>query len=262
MANKAKRENYDAFWLERDDFDKEYAKFQHLPVKEKKGAREFVKSAIAEAILDHHFHRQRINAALKRLGFEKAARYFSTLLPKEDKTRKGNFGEVIASEHLCQRYGYKMPVFKLRFMDTPKMPMRGEDIVAFKIEDNKIAAICIGEAKTLEDYSTAKVIEAHERLDAAYHPYPITLSLISNILYEKNDHDLAGQIDVILETLGLRSFPRDNWIFIITGDQPHDPLGPIEEIDGIVENLRTVSLHLPRLSYFIKEIFENPGIRS
>jgi len=257
------RDNFDAFWLEPGDSDKGYAKFQHLPVKEKEGVRKSVKVALIEAILDHHFHCETIKGALERLGFVKAAEFFSTRLPKEERTRKGNFGEVVASEHLRQRYGYKMPVFKLRFMDNPDMPMRGEDIVAFEIaEDNKITAICIGEAKTLERYNQNQVEKAHKRLVIAYHPYPVTLSLISNILHERGAHDLAEQIDVILETLGLRPFPRHNWLFVITGDQPRDPFGPIEEIDSVVENLRTVSFHLPRLSLFINEVFENPDIRS
>lgn len=257
------RDNFDALWLEPDNSGKGYTKFQHLPVKEKGGIRESVKPALIEAIFDHHFPRQRIKGALKRLGFVEAAKYFSSYLPRDDKTRKGNFGEVVASEHLRQRYRYKMPVFKLRFMDNPNMPMRGEDIIAFeRAEDNKITAICFGETKTLERYNRYHVEKAYERLDIAYHPYPVTLSLICNILHERGDHGLAEQIDVILETLNLKPFPRHNWLFIITGNQPCDPFAPIEEIDNVVENLRTVSLHLPRLSLFINEIFKNPDIRS
>jgi len=263
MDHDVNRDNFDSLWLESDNSGKSYIKFQHLPVKEKDEIRESVKPALVESILDHHFQSQRIKGSLERLGFAKAAKYFITQLPKEDRTRKGNFGEVVASEHLCQRYGYKMPVFKLRFMDNPNMPMRGEDVVAFEIaEDNKITAICIGEAKTMERYNRDKVEKAHKRLVISYHPHPVTLSLISNILHERGNHDLAEQIDVIVETLGLRSVPRHNWLFVITGNQPRDPFGPIEEIDDVIENLRTVSLYLPQLSSFIKEIFENPAIQS
>lgn len=257
------RDNFDAFWLESGDSSKGYNKFKHLPVKEKKGARESVKLALSKAVLDHHFHRERIKGALERLGFPEAAEFFSTCLPKKGNTRKGNFGEVVASEHLRQRYGYKMPVFKLRFMDNPDMPMRGEDIVAFEVaEDNRITAICLGEAKTLGSYNRSKVEEAHKRLFIAYHPYPVTLSLISNILHERGDHDLANQVDNILEILVSKPFRQHNWIFIITGDQPSDPFGFIEKIDTVVKNLTTVSLYLPQLSSFINEIFENPDIRS
>ena len=257
------RDNFDSFWLEPYGYDKKYAKFKHFPVKEKDGARQNVKSALIHAVFDHHISSQAVEGALERLGFAEAAKYLCGRLPREQKTRKGNFGEVVACEHLSQRYGYKLPVFKLRFMDNPDMPMRGEDIVAFEItEDNKITAICIGEAKTLEDYDRRQVEKAHNRLFTAYHPYPISLLLISNILHERGDHDLAEQIDIILETLTLRSFPRHNWIFIITGNRPRDAFNPIEEMDTVVENLRTVNLHLPKLSSFIDEIFDNPVIGS
>ena len=262
MKQTINRNNFDGLWLEPDGSAKKQGKFQHLPMKEKDEIRAHIMPALVEAILDHHFHRKTISGALERLGYEKAAKYFLTRLPKGDKTRKGNFGEVVASEHLCQRYGYRMPVFKLRFRDNPNMPMRGEDIVAFELgEGKRISAICIGEAKTLEHYNRSQVIKAHDRLVTAYHPYPVTLSLISSLLREKGNHNLAEQIDRILETLSLRSFPRHNWIFIITGDKPSEPCSPIEEIGGVVENLTIVTLHLSGFSPLISKIFENPGIR-
>jgi len=258
------RNNFDSIWLEADNSCKfHYTKFQNLPLREKRGVREQVKPALIDAILDHHIHSQRIKEKLKKLGFKKTAEYFGNFLPKNDKIRKGNFGEVVTSEHLCQRYNYKMPVFKLRFMDTPNMPMRGEDIVAFEIgEDNKIIAICLGETKTLETYSKDKVKKAHEQLVKANHFQPISLSLICNILYERGEDDLARQIDEILETLASKPFTRHNWIFIITGNKPDDPFGFIEEMDSVVEDLRTVSLCLPQISIFINDIFKIFSTRS
>jgi hypothetical protein len=156
-----------------------------------------------------------------------------------------------------------MPVFKLRFMDNPNMPMRGEDIVAFEItEDKKIIAICIGETKTLETYSKSKVKQAYEQIIKAHHSQPTSLSLICNILYERGEDDLAKQIDEILETLASKPFPRHNWIFIITGNKPIDPFGSIEEMDTVVDNLRTVSLCLPQISLFVNDVFKIFSIRS
>ena len=258
------RNNFDSIWLESDDSCKNcYTKFQNMSLKEKKGIREQVKPALIDAILDHHIFPQRIKEKLKKLGFKRTAEYFGNFLPKNDKLRKGNFGEVVTSEHLCQRYNYKMPVFKLRFMDNPNMPMRGEDIVAFEInEDNKIIAICIGETKTLETYIKDKVKKALEQLVKANHFQPISLSLICNILYESGEDDLARQIDEILETLASKPFTRHNWIFIITGNKPDDPFGFIEEMDSVVEDLRTVSLYLPQISLFVNDVFKIFSIRS
>ena len=263
MHGDVNRNNFDSIWLEIDSSCNNcYTKFQNLPLKEKKGIRDHIKPALTEAILDHHFPFQRIKGKLKKLGFIGAAKYFSNSMPN-DKIRKGNFGEVITSEHLCQRYKYKMPVFKLRFMDNPNMPMRGEDIVAFEIAKNKkIIAICIGETKTLEIYSKSKVKQAYEQIVKAHHSQPTSLSLICNILYERGEDDLAKQIDGILETLASKPFPRHNWIFIITGNKPIDPFGSIEEMDTVVDNLRTVSLCLPQISLFVDDVFKIFSIRS
>jgi hypothetical protein len=62
-------------------------------------------------------------------------------------------------------------------------------------------------------------------------------------------------VDLILETLASRSFPRHNWIFVITGNPTSDPFGPLEEIDTLVEPLKVVSLYLPQLNQFIEEVF-------
>ena len=55
------RNNFDSIWLEADNSCKfHYAKFQNLPLKEKKGIREYIKPALTEAILDHHFPCQKM----------------------------------------------------------------------------------------------------------------------------------------------------------------------------------------------------------
>lgn len=251
------RDNFDEFWLASDTCEQNYTKFRFIPLKEKQGCRNLVKNALSKAILDHHLNPLTISRALERLGYAQAANYFSARLPKSKTTRKGNFGEVVASEHLRQRYHYDMPVFKLRYSENFDMPMRGEDIVAFEIDRNgKIITICIGEVKTNEDYQTAHVRKAHLRLVKTYHPSPVTLSLISEILRDRDNNDLAEQIDMIYENLVLENnFPRHNWIFIITGNQKIDPFRPLEEINGVVENLKAVHLYLPELSIFIDEIF-------
>ena len=258
MNTVVNRNNFAIIWLEPARPSADYTKFKHAPVKEKEGARESIKAALTEAILDHHLHRRVIEGALKRLGFPGAAQHLSSLLPKEERIQKGNFGEVVASEHLRQRYGYEMPVFKLRYMDTPKMPMRGEDIIAFVMERDRIMAICVGEAKTLEHFERSKVKEAHDRLSVAYHPHPTSLPLISNVLHIGGEHDLAEQVDAILETLASKDFPRHNWIFLITGNKPRKPFHAIQESESVVEDLHCVNLHLRGLSSFVSELFNNP----
>ena len=185
------RDNFDGHWLRSLESAHHYENLEHLPVQEIEDSRQLVEHAVRQAIVDHHIHRQRIAERLRTLGHEVAATFFADELPKNQQTRKGNFGEVVASEHLVQRFGCAMPVLKLRYRDSANLPMRGEDIVAFQIEDGRITCVCVGEAKAVVTYRRQTVLEAHKRLDHAYHPRPLTLAMIAQILYDRGDKKRA-----------------------------------------------------------------------
>ena len=257
MESKLTRSNFDGHWLAAAVRNAAYTSFTHLPHAERAGLRDQIKEHLAAALLDHHIARGYLRA-LRRRSFRKAAEYLTGRLPADDRTRTGNFGVVLASEHLRQRHGYEMPVFKLRFMDNPRMPMRGEDLVAFRLDRRRaIVALCIGESKALQEFDARQVADAHERLKLAYRPHPVSLLLISNILHEKGD-SLADQIDVLLETLGTRPVRRENWIFIITGNRPRDPFSAIQGLPDIVDNLSCVDVQIKELNGLITELFDRP----
>lgn len=201
------RDNFDTYWLENVS-PSNYKKISHKPLQEKQDSRKLVKPFINQAIVDHHVHHRRVAKWLEELGYHKTALKLVTELPKSDKTRKGNFGEVVASEHLIQRYGYHMPIFKLRYRDSHNMPMRGEDIVAFVLTPkSEIIKICIGESKTRKRFSSSTILEAHDRLKNSYHPCPETLSMLANIAYEIGNEKLGDEIDKISTPCGKR-FPN------------------------------------------------------
>lgn len=247
------RDNFDIVWLEHYN-NKRYANFNGFYLKEKDDIHEQVKIPLSDVIIDHHMHPDDLEC-LFELGYEDLAEGIDASLPKPDKVKTGNFGEVISSEHLCQRYGYEMPVFKLRYMDTPYMPMRGEDIIAFKIQNDDIKAICVGEAKTSANYNGSKVKEAHQKLLDIQNVRPISLTLIINILWDKNP-DLARNIRKLLANLGFKDIPKHNWIFIITGNKPRDPFKPIGDMTLVASNLNMVSIFVRDIKNFIEEIYE------
>jgi hypothetical protein len=241
MAQKLTRVNFDAHWLADSTASTAYTRFHHRPVLERADSRARIKGPLAEAIVDHHVAPEAVAGVLERRGYAKANEFLTRRLPADARTRTGNFGEVLASEHLRQRYGYEMPVFKLRYCEHPNMPMRGEDLVAFRLDDHRtVIGLCVGEAKTAQAFSAQEVRDAHERLRVAYHPHPVSLCMISNLLHDRGD-PLAEQIDAILERLSSESFPRENWIFIVTGNRPRDPFSDIEALKDVVEHLSCVN---------------------
>ena len=257
MPETPERHNFDEIWFVASNARGGYTQFRHCPVEEN-AARVRVKRAITEAIVDHHITPEVLEGALTRRGFTKTKAFLMERLPTEARTRTGNFGEVLASEHLRQRHGYDMPVFKLRYMDNPQMPMRGEDLVAFRLGKKKsITALCVGEAKAMQTFDSREVNDAHARLKTAYHPHPVSLMMISSILHDRKDK-LAEQVDIILETLGTKPIRRENWIFIITGNTPRDPFSDIQADANVVENLTCVDVVLENLSDFVTDIFSTP----
>jgi hypothetical protein len=256
------RNTFDSVWLVVATKNNSYTKFTHSPVRERSGARNIIKAALKEAIVDHHKHAKVVATLLRKYGFDRTSKILSSQLPRNQRTRMGNFGEVVSSEHLRQRYGYKMPVFKLRYAENFLMPTRGEDIICFELgQKSKVEAICIGEAKTLASYRTSSVKEAYDRLANAFHPFPVSLSLIVNILYERGDDQLADQIEEIIATLPSQSFPCKNWIFIITGNEAENPFDSIQETQQAVQKLSCVDVYLPELEALVNEVFESPLTR-
>lgn len=254
MDTEIDRNNFDKYWLDYErNFDN--SKFIECILCEKPGSREKIKKSLKQAILEYHFPINTIKRCLEKLDFKQLAED----LPDGD-NMKGNFGEVIASEHLCQCYNYQMPVYKLRYRDSP-MPMRGEDVVAFKIEDdNNITAITIGEAKFMADFRPSEVKNAHEKLEKTYIK-SYTLSQIRNILDDKGDElslRLASQISDISGKLGNNEFPRENWIFIVSGEKKDEPFNNLKSIK-VVENLSVFVLYLENLIAFTEEVFEIGG---
>jgi len=253
------RHTFDLHWLRERPHEANHDDITHSLLDDSPECRELVRPHLAQAILDHHIHDRRIAALVRRLGYDQAAAFFAAHLPKENNTRKGNFGEVVASEHLIQRYGYDMPVFKLRFRDSHELAMRGEDIIAFEMDNGSVARVIIGEAKCIVRYQKSTVRSAHKRLADAVRPRPMSLSMLSEILYNEGRDELAAEIDRVSLEFAQRDFPRQNWIILINQDQPDDPFAFLEEEDvDLVAELHCIGVSLGDLTGLVNHVFDNP----
>ncbi len=255
------RHSYDKAWLVPAEATDYGDGIRHLPVRERSSARKLVLDHLGRAIVDHHFNQKKVANHLKKLGYEATALELRMRLPKDHRTRMGNFGEVVASEHLVQAHGYHMPVLKLRYRDHKDLPMRGEDILALKLDaDGRVLCLCIGEAKAVKAFSSTVVAKAHARLAKTYHPRPETLSLVTEVLYERGEDGLAEELDDIQVRLASEGVPRDNWIFIISEEPAKLSFKSLAEMETLVENLHCVDLQLDGLVDLVSDLFEHPRI--
>ena len=250
------RTNYNSVWFDLHDPPEDYG-FDSFILKEKKGSRKTIKKALSDAIIFHHTPDgtfKKIEKSLEKLEYKKIASRISTYLPKPDKVKKGNFGEVISADYLWQVKGYEMPIFKLKYSHNKDMPTRGQDIVSFQIKDNLINLICIAEAKYSKEYKSGKIREAHQQLHL-YDVKPSSLNIIEQILFDKGKISLSYQVAELNGELGLKDFPRHNWIFILTGDLHKDPFATLENVTDVIDNLTVVNIYLPHINEFMDEIY-------
>lgn len=251
------RQSFLIEWLEDGTPKAGYTKFKHKPLREVIPLRPEAIVPLSQAIVDHHFHLSRVNDWLEDLGFQETRAELDKELKFDHNTKLGNFGEVIASEALVQREGYKIPVFKLRFRDG-KLPMRGEDIIAFRINENEsVDLVIVGEAKVRATFDYQAVASAFERLESSYKPHPQTLSLISEVLYNANRNDEGRAIDALKRQLATGAVQQEHWIVILSGNAPDDPFRdidppkghpplvcadlPLDDITGLIDRVFTPS---------------------
>jgi len=91
-------------------------------------------ASVADVVPSHYAAASRVSHILDRLGKTKAAEYVATKLPTGAKSRSGDIGEILASSYVTEFTGYKIGVLKLRWKDHREMAMRGDDILAVRID--------------------------------------------------------------------------------------------------------------------------------
>lgn len=256
----AERTNFAQTWLEPGVPNAAYTELDHRPLREVAGARDTILVPLTQAVVDHHSHLSRIRNWIATLGFANTKAELDKQLKFNHNTRMGNFGEVIASEALIQREGYSMPLFKLRYRDC-KLPMRGEDIVAFRFDAaGVIDLLVVGEAKAYTAYAKQPVEKALERLQVCYSPHPQTLNLIAEILYGAGRDVEALAIDELISKLATNQVDQEHWIVFMTGNEHADPFAcintprpghpkvicvdlPLGDIQALVDAVFTPSTH-------------------
>jgi hypothetical protein len=140
------------------------------------------------------------------------------------------------------------------------MPMRGEDMIAFRLaQDGEIDLLIVGEAKVRATYAATAVTDAYNRLQACYKPHPQTLNLIAEILYGANRDAEAQVIDTLIARLAAGEVQQEHWVVLFTENEHDDPFGcinasaadpplicvdlPVSDLTNLVEAVFQPSIH-------------------
>jgi hypothetical protein len=244
-------------WLEYGTPRSTYTRFRHAPLSERADGRDHIFEPLAKTIFIHHNDPEEYKEIVAELGYEQAAQEFDKR-PRDDKTRKGNFGEILASEYLRQVEGYDLPVYRLRWNTNPDTSMRGEDILAFKLgnPDGTGREICVTEAKVLSRYDKRVVKSAHKQLCSGHRPRPNSIPFVYSVLRLKGEREKATAILAFQNRLASHPPIRRNFLMLVTGNRPRNPFQVIEVEPEVVKNLMAANLSLTDLTNLVNELFE------
>jgi|Deesub1362A_J573_1020465.scaffolds.fasta_scaffold00077_110 hypothetical protein len=237
-----------------------YKKFRHLELIEKNGAREVILEPLTAIIFIHHNDPEEFKQNLQYLGYPEVARELDRR-PRDENIRKGNFGEILASEYLRQKEGYLIPVYRLRYSQHSDASPPGDDVLAFKLDQQKGSKkeICIAEVKVRNRFSSEAVKEAYEKIDKSYsglRPRPKSLLFVISILRKEKKDDIAEKLLNLLNRARGNPFNVRYIIFLITGNKPRNPFGAIESIEKPIRNLTAMNLTLNSLTELVNTVFE------
>lgn len=213
-------------------------------------------AAVAKAMPAQYVSGRRYARILERLGKEAAAQHLKDKLPTTKTTKSGELGEVLALSFVEEMTNWGNTVKKLRWKDHREMPMRGDDVLAIRVDGQEVS-ILKGEAKSRQVMSADVLRQARKALTANQgRPSPHALAFYADRLFEDGREDLADAIDK-LQNQG--RIPRDavsHMIFSFSGNDPEPLLRHrLKSYRGKFKQLY-VGAHVSEHGKFVNGVFE------
>ena len=201
-------------WVECQDTECTDKK-RHRYLSEKKENREQAIETLANWLITHHLTKSKKVALckkqkiLEKYDFEEYAKSLQ-IFPKTDKTKKGNFGEVILIEYLSQVSGIEILIFKLHYNPNVDQSMKGDDVLL--VSEDKII---LGESKFRTTPSKKAVKETSKLMNDKL-LLPMSLGFIAEILFEQGQEELAEGIIDIQYKMSKTTFDIKNVGFLLS----------------------------------------------
>lgn len=156
------------------------------------------------------------------LGKEAAYKKLKSKFPRGKKLRSGDVGEVISRTYIEKHLDYVVPIKKLQWRDHREMAMRGDDVIAIKIDGDEIKFIKC-EAKSVQSLNTNTLEEARKELDQYDgKPSPHSLDFIIERLYEIKNEELATKLEMHKYNNQIRKKDVKHLLFVFTKSNPNN----------------------------------------
>jgi hypothetical protein len=121
-------------------------------------------------------------------------------LPSKDMVRIGEFGEAFVGAVLRKMRRYTLPILKLRFKHTPNDPVKGADLLAFRLSSTPpVVVVPEVKVRTLRqrpDYDVGT--EAHDSLAGAIRTLDSSIEFVGARLIDQGNLPLATRVLALL----------------------------------------------------------------
>lgn len=142
-------------------------------------------------------------------------------LPTKKSARSGDMGEVLATAYLHEKWGYVVGPSRLIDRDHQEWAMRGDDVLAARIDNGSELYLIKAEAKSRVKLGAATVEEARQGLARNDEmPSPHSLSQFATRLIDTPDHTIGEAVLDMQISNGLRPHQIGHLMFLFTSSDP------------------------------------------
>lgn len=224
---------------------------------ERAGARSTVHPEIVDTVLTHYEDPSRLEARIKRLGFTKAAKILTEMLPKTKTARSGHLGEILATEVVPAILpSFRVPIKRLRWLDGRESALRGEDLIGIAQERDRVRFLK-GESKSRTALTSTVLAEARAALKANNGlPSQHAMTFVMQRLL-----DLGNDAEALLfeQYLLEKTIPPQDLVHLVFTLSGNDASGPLESdlksSAGAIEQ-HSVNLRIADHQQFISSIYK------
>lgn len=157
----------------------------------------------------------------ERHGKSGVAAFLRNRLPTKKSARSGDMGEILATVYLDEDCGYVVGPSRLIDRDHQEWAMRGDDVLAARIEGESDLYLVKAEAKSRVTLGEATVKAAREGLARNEEmPSPHSLSQFGTRLLFTSDHAIGEAVIDLQVTGGVRPHQVGHLMFLFTGVDP------------------------------------------
>lgn len=185
------------------------------------------------------------------------SKFLRDRLPTKKSARSGDMGEILATAYLAEEHSYTVGPSRLIDRDHQEWAMRGDDVLAARVDSHSKVHIVKAEAKSRVTLGKTTVEQAREGLHRNSElPSPHSLSQFATRLLRSADKAIGEAVLRVQLTTGVRSDQVTHLMFLLTaGDPSVHVTADLHGYSGTISQL-TVTLRVQEHQKFINDAFD------